>query len=81
MIGITPAWLTFNGRYVLPPEVIFRPDHPLRVLDGDTPLSLIDVDHRHDDAEADQHDRDELAGASLPQDRVALGRAASRSRS
>ena len=25
MIGITPAWLTFSGMYVLPPEVILRP--------------------------------------------------------
>ena len=25
MIGITPAWFTFNGMYVLPPDVIFRP--------------------------------------------------------
>src|ERR671919_1218166 len=34
MIGITPAWLTFNGIYVLPPDVIRRPTTRLAYCTG-----------------------------------------------
>ena len=34
MIGMTPAWFTFSGMYVLPPEVIRRPTTRLAYWTG-----------------------------------------------
>ena len=44
--GITPAVLTFRGRWVLCPPYMRPPDDALGVLDRDPPLSPFDVNDR-----------------------------------
>ncbi len=49
MTGMTPAWLTFSGMYVVAPPYIRRPIIRFAYWTGMRALRLLDEDHQADD--------------------------------
>ena len=72
MTGITPAWLTFSGRYVERSAVHAPAHHALGVLHRDAALALLDEHHADDDDQRGHTDRGEDDPAAAVQDAACL---------